>query len=316
MEKISFIAPCFNEEAVIEEYYARLCRVAEHYAQYAFEFVVVNDASIDRSAAILDSLATKDERLVVIHLAANAGQQTALFAGIQAASGDINVTLDIDLQDPPETLEQFLQKINQGFDVVHAQRLSRSKETAFKIISAKMFYRFLSITSRANLIPDCGDFRAFTKPVREAISCYREKNKYLRGIFAIVGFNQTIIQYRRDGRLAGETKYSLFKMIALASDAILNFSRFPIQLMFIVSTLMWSLSLIYLTKALISKFIFGTTIDGWTSIIFFQVFFSGVLLFFIALIGSYVGRIFEQGQGRPDYIVRYTRNVKHDGKDS
>ncbi|MDF4720812.1 glycosyltransferase, partial [Vibrio parahaemolyticus] len=115
---------------------------------------------------------------------------------------------------------------------------------------------------------------------------------------------------------AGETKYSLTKMFTLASDAVLNFSRFPIQLMFVISTLMWSLGLLYLTKALVSKFVFGTTVDGWTSIIFFQVFFSGILLFFIALIGSYVGRIFEQGQDRPDYIIRYTRNIKSSDEDS
>ncbi|MBY7817294.1 glycosyltransferase family 2 protein [Vibrio fluvialis] len=316
MDKISFIAPCFNEESVIEEYYTRLCDIANKYGQYSFEFVVVNDASVDKSAIILDKLAMEDERLVIVHLAANVGQQTALFAGIEAATGDINITIDIDLQDPPEVLTQFLEEIDKGFDIVHARRLSRSNETAFKLISAKLFYRFLSLTSPAHLIEDCGDFRAFNKPVREAISGYREKHKYLRGIFAIVGFNQTIIQYERDGRHAGETKYSLTKMIALASDAVLNFSRFPIQLMFVISTLMWSLGLLYLTKALVSKFVYGTTVDGWTSIVFFQVFFSGILLFFIALIGSYVGRIFEQGQDRPDYIIRYTRNVKRSDEDS
>ncbi|MFC1234447.1 glycosyltransferase family 2 protein [Vibrio sp. F74] len=316
MDKISFIAPCFNEESVIEEYYARLCSIAERYDRYMFEFVVVNDASEDKSAAILDQLAMQDRRLVIVHLAANVGQQTALFAGIEVATGDINITIDIDLQDPPELMEQFLEKVGEGFDIVHAQRLSRSNETPFKIISAKLFYRFLSFASSANLIEDCGEFRAFTKPVREAITSFREKHKYLRGIFAIVGFNQTIVQYKRNGRHAGETKYSLAKMIALASDAVLNFSRFPIKLMFMISTLMWSLSLIYLTKAFLSKFIYGTAVDGWTSIIFFQIFFSGVLLFFIALIGSYVGRIFEQGQDRPDYIVRYTQNIKRNDENS
>lgn len=312
MDRISFIAPCFNEESVIEEYYSRLCDIAERYPHYEFEFVIVNDASEDRSAVILDGLATKDSRVLVVHLAANVGQQTALFAGIEIASGDINITIDIDLQDPPELIEQFLEKIDQGFDIVHAQRLSRSDETTFKVMSAKLFYRFMSLTSRAHLIEDCGDFRAFTKPVRETVATYREKHKYLRGIFAIVGFNQTIVQYERDGRHAGQSKYSLAKMIALASDAMINFSRFPIQLMFIISTLMWSLSLIYLVKALISKFVFHTTVDGWTSVIFFQVFFSGILLFFIALIGSYVGRIYEQGQSRPDYVIRYTKNTNKD----
>jgi len=312
MEKISFIAPCYNEQSVINEYYLRLCAIADKHSQFQFEFVVVDDASEDSSPILLDELARKDNRLKVIHLAANTGQQTALFAGIEAATGDINITIDIDLQDPPELLDQFIPKIAQGYEVIHAQRLSRSNETAFKRISAKLFYRFLSMTSPAHLIEDCGDFRAFTKPVRETVASYKEKHKYLRGIFAIVGFNQTIIQYKREGRHAGVSKYSLAKMLALASDAMLNFSRFPIQLMFIISTLMWLMGLIYLTKALISRFVFGTTVDGWTSIIFFQVFFSGILLFFIALIGSYVGRIYEQGQARPDYVIRYTKNADKD----
>ena len=137
MDKISFIAPCFNEESVIEEYYSRLCEIAKQYDQYLFEFVVVNDASFDKSAVILDKLAMADERLVIVHLAANVGQQTALFAGIEAATGDINITIDIDLQDPPEVITQFLKEIDKGFDIVHAQRLSRRNETAFKLISAK-----------------------------------------------------------------------------------------------------------------------------------------------------------------------------------
>ena len=309
METISFIAPCYNEEDIIHEYYRRVCAIAEQYSQYAFEFVVVNDASYDRSSVILDELAEKDARLKVIHLAANAGHQTALFAGIEAASGDINITLDIDLQDPPELLEQFLEKIQHGYEVVHAQRESRKNETLFKLASAKLFYRFLSLTSSVHLIENSGDFKAFTKPVREAVIQFKEKHKYLRGVFVIIGFNQTVIQYQREARYAGTTKYSLAKMCKLASDATLNFSRFPIRLMFIISILMWSLGLLYLIKALVSKFVFGTTVDGWTSIIFFQVFFSGIILSFMSVLGAYVGRIYEQGQGRPDYVVRATKNI-------
>lgn len=315
MKKISFIAPCYNEELVIEEYYGRLCKLSENYKDYEFEFIIVDDGSVDSSAQILDGIASKDYRLAVLHLAANVGHQNALFAGIEIATGDINITIDIDLQDPPELLEKFIAKIEQGFDVVHAQRISRQDETIFKKVSARFFYRFMSLTSTAKLIEDCGDFRAFTKIVRESIIRYKEKHKYLRGIFSTIGFKQSIVKYKREGRHAGSTKYTLRKMLALATDATLNFSRFPIRLMFVISTLMWSLSLIYLLKALISKFMFDATVDGWTSIIFFQVFFSGVLLFFIALIGSYVGRIYEQGQDRPNYIIHYTVNV-NDRKDN
>jgi polyisoprenyl-phosphate glycosyltransferase len=310
MKVISFISPCYNEEKVIDEYWSRVSKVADLYPQYCFEFVVVNDGSQDKSPMILDEIARRDKRLKVVHLAANVGHQIALFAGIEAARGDINITIDIDLQDPPELLEQFLLKINEGYQVVHGQRTSRDGETVFKLMTAKAYYRILSITSSTSLVRDCADFRAFTKEVREVIIRYQEKHKYLRGIFAIIGFEQTVIQYERQSRYAGETKYSLGKMMSLASDGLINFSRFPIRLMFIVSTLMWLLGLGYLVKAMVSKLVFGTVVDGWTSIIFFQVFFSGILLFFMALLGAYVGRIYEQGQARPDYIIRYTRNIE------
>lgn len=315
MRIISLIAPCYNEDSVIEQYYLRICSVADRHKEYEFEFVVVDDASVDQSLAILDRLAQKDPRLKVIHLAANVGHQTALFAGIENATGDINVTLDIDLQDPPELLSEFLAKIDLGFDVVHAQRKSRSGESPFKLISAKLFYQVIKHTSRVKIIKDCGDFRAFTKPVRQTIIRFRERHKFLRGLFVLVGFKQTIIQYERCARYGGETKYTLIKMTNLAVDAMLNFSQFPIRLMFIVSSLMWSLGFIYLVKAMFSRFVFGTAIEGWTSIIFFQVLFTGVLLFFIALLGAYIGRIYEQGQSRPLYWIRYTKNIDqdHDG---
>jgi dolichol-phosphate mannosyltransferase len=162
--------------------------------------------------------------------------------------------------------------------------------------------------SNVELISNCGDFRAFTKPVRLTISNFHEKHIYLRGLFVLIGFNQAIIQYDRDKRYAGETKYTVRKMFKLAIDAILSFSHFPIRFIFYLSLIMWSTSLIYLIKALFSRFMFGTAIEGWTSIIFFQVFSTGILLSFIALLGSYIGRIYEQGQQRPRYWESYRKN--------
>ncbi|ABV36990.1 glycosyltransferase, group 2 family protein [Shewanella sediminis HAW-EB3] len=312
MQKISFIAPCYNEEENISEFYKRVKSVAREFDDFEFEFVIVNDGSHDESETILDKLADIEPRLVVIHLAQNMGHQTALFAGIEAADGDINITLDIDLQDPPEMLAKFLEKIEQGYEIVHAQRSVRNGETVFKILTAKFFYKFIKLVSKLDLIDNSGDFRAFTKPVRIIISQFREKHKFLRGLFVLVGFAQTSIKYERHERLAGETKYTLAKMIRLAVDATLNFSHFPIHLMFVVSSLMWSLSLLYLFAAVLAKFVFGTAIQGWTSIVFLQVFFAGVLLFFIALLGAYIGRIYEQGQDRPLYWIRKVRNYKGD----
>ncbi|MBV1883858.1 MAG: glycosyltransferase family 2 protein [Pseudomonadales bacterium] len=309
MKSASFIAPCYNEELVIEEYYRRVTAVAEKTPQYEFEIVIVNDGSTDRSREILDQLAEKDKRVKVIHLAANQGHQTALFAGIEHASSDINIVLDLDLQDPPELFEEFVSKFDEGYQVIHAQRTKRPNETFFKLMSAKIFYKLLKFISNIELIENCGDFRAFTKEVRETICLFKEKHKFLRGLFVLVGYRQTVIQYDRDKRYSGETKYTLFKMLNLAADAVLSFSQFPIRLILIMSFIMWGASLIYLTKALISHFVFSQTIPGWTSIIFLQVFFTGLILFFMATIGTYIGRVFEQGQQRPAYWIDYKKNL-------
>ena len=310
MKNACFIAPCYNEELGIEEYYRRVSAVAEKNPQYEFEFIIVNDGSTDNSREILNALAKKDLRLKVIHLAANQGHQTALFAGIEHAKGDINIVLDLDLQDPPELFDEFVAKINEGYQVIHAQRRTRSNETFFKIVTAKFFYKLMKFFSNIKLIENCGDFRAFTKEVRGTICLFREKHKFLRGLFVLIGYRQTIIQYDRDKRYSGKSKYTFFKMLNLAVDAILSFSQFPIRLILMSSFAMWGISLIYLFKAMASHFIFNQTVSGWTSIIFLQVFFTGIILFFMATIGSYIGRIYEQGQQRPAYWVESKKNLK------
>lgn len=309
MSKISIICPCFNEEEVIEEYYSQIKKISKELESYDIEYIVVNDASTDRSAIILDKIARHDEKFKVLHLAANVGHQLALFAGIEAADGDYQITIDIDLQDPPEEILKIVKKLEEGYEIVNTKRINREGESIFKLFSANFFYKLLSSTSSVKLINNSGDFKGFTRQVKDAIVMYKEKHKYLRGIFATIGFNQTCINYNRNKRHAGKTKYSLTKMLILASDAMINFSSFPIKLMLLIASGMWGLGLVYLAKALISKFFWGTTVDGWTSIIFLQVFFSGIILFFIALLGIYIGKIYEQGKNRPDYIIRYSKNI-------
>lgn len=312
MKKVSFIAPCYNEELVINEYYRRVSAVAEKHPGYDFEFIIVNDGSKDNSAEILNRLADSDKRVKVLHFAANQGHQTALFAGIEHAHGDINIALDIDLQDPPELFEVFAEKIEAGFDVVHAQRSKRVKESWFKLITARIFYKLLRFTANIELIENCADFRAFSKPARETICTFREKHKFLRGMFVLIGFRQTIIQYERDARFDGETKYTLSKMISLAFDAVFSFSQFPIRLILLVSMSMWGISFIYLLWVIVSYFFYQSTVSGWASIVFLQIFFTGLILFFLAVIGSYIGRIYEQGQNRPPYWLISSRNLDNE----
>lgn len=306
---ISLVIPCYNEDLTIEQFYRNVVELARKVDEQRFEFIFVNDGSDDKTEIILNQLAQNDQRVKVLHLAQNRGHQVALTAGLDHAAGDMIVTIDADLQDPPELIVEMLQKIEEGYDVVHTQRRSRNGETVFKLLSANFFYRLMSFVANTPIIENCGDFRAITRPVLDTVLYFRTPHRFLRGIFAQIGFNQCIIPYDRDFRYAGNTKFPLFKMLTFSLDAILGFSSTPIRIITWLSIALWSISLIYLAKALIEHFFLQITVPGWTSIIVMQFFFTGLTLFCIAIIGAYVGRIFEQGQKQPLYWLHYTRNI-------
>lgn len=309
IKKISFIIPCYNEAEVLPEFYRRLDLLSQELHKYDLEFLFVNDGSTDSSAEILNGLAERDKRIKVLHFAKNQGHQIALTAGMDFSTGDVIVTIDADLQDPPELVKEMLAKIEEGYQVVHAQRRKRAGESPFKLITAWIFYKLMSRLSTQELIENCGDFRAFTRPVLRAICGFRERHRFLRGLFVLVGFRQCIIQYDRDRRYAGETKYPFRKMLNLAINATLSFSSSPIRLITWISFLLWSFSLIYLVKALLDHFFFNKTVPGWTSIIILLTFYTGLILFSMGIIGSYIGRIFDQGQRRPLYWLQEVRNI-------
>jgi dolichol-phosphate mannosyltransferase len=312
MTRVSLVAPCYNELEVLPEFYARVCRLAENTPACAFEFLFVDDGSTDGAAALLDSLADKDPRVKVLHLARNQGHQIALTAGMDFASGDIVVTLDADLQDPPEIVPDLLAKIAEGYDIVHAQRRTRSGETSFKLVTARAFYRVLHAMASEGLLEDCGDFRAFTRPVLLAACSFRERHRFLRGTFALLGFRQAVIAYDRDPRPAGRTKFPLRRMLGFAIDGILSFSSAPLRSVLWLAILLWAVTLIFLARACIGHFILGRTVPGWTSMVVLLTFFSGLNLFCLSVIGAYVGRTFEQGQRRPLYWCSSLKNVDID----
>jgi len=312
VEMISVVVPCYNEEATIEEFYQRSQAVADSLTQCGFELIFVNDCSTDLTGSILNKLAAKDPSVKVLHLAQNRGHQIALTAGLDLAFGDMIVTIDADLQDPPELIHKMLKKIEEGFDIVHAQRRHRKGETRFKLLTAWLFYRLMRWFSNTAIIENCGDFRAFTLPVKAALSAFRAPHRFLRGTFVQLGFQQCVIPYDRDARYGGQTKYPFFKMLNLSIDALLGFSAAPIRIISFMSILLWAISLVYLIKSLIYHFIFKLTVPGWTSIVVLLFFFTGLILFSIAIIGSYVGRIFIQGQRQPLYWLSDARNIDPD----
>ena len=310
--KISFVVPCFNEAEVLPEFYRRASGAAKRLSAYEFEFIFVNDGSVDATSGILNSLAAGDRRVKVLHFARNQGHQAAITAGLDFSQGDIVVTMDADLQDPPELIAEIIGKIQEGYQVVHMQRRTRGGETRFKRVTAWGFYKLMRWLTGDHIIENSGDFRALTRPVLKTVQGFREEHRFMRGIFASLGFRQCVVQYDRDPRFAGKTKYTFGKMLKLALDAVLSFSSVPIKVISWFAVFSWLVSLLYLIKALVDHFIFKITVQGWTSIIILLTFFSGVIIFCLGIIASYIGRIFEQGKQRPIYWLSDVRNINFD----
>lgn len=317
MEKrtVTFVVPCYNEATVIPEFVRRIQLLERDLRGYSVECLFVNDGSVDETANLLNSLAESDPRMKVLHFARNQGHQAALTAGMDFAAGEVIITIDADLQDPPELAVEMLKRIDEGYQVVHAQRRSRAGETGFKRFTAWSFYKIMRRMAKGDIIENSGDYRAFTRPVLQTVRSFRERHRFLRGIFATIGFRQCVVPYDRDGRFAGSSKYTLRKMISLAVNGMLSFSSAPLRMISWLSILLWTMSLGYLAAALMAHYVYHETVPGWTSLVILLTFFTGIILFCLGIIGSYVGRIFEQGQGRPLYWLSDVRNIeaRHDG---
>lgn len=306
---VSFVLPCYNEAKGIHMMMDRLEALAAARPHLDFEFVFVNDGSRDDTAVKLDAFAARDERVKVVHLARNMGHQIALTAGLDFARGDAVCILDADLQHPPELVDDMLAKVAEGYDIVHAQRTNREGESAFKALTAKAYYKLLSAISHDEVAPQCGDFRMITKRVVEVVRRFREPHRYMRGLFFSLGFRQCLVSYDCGERCAGETKYTLRKMLNLASAGIISCSSAPVTFLLTCAAALWGASLLYLAYALVQHAM-GETIPGWTSLVVLLTFFTGLVLFSLWIIALYVSKIYEQGRMRPLYWLAGTRNVR------
>jgi glycosyltransferase involved in cell wall biosynthesis len=302
---ISIIIPCFNEELVIAETYKRTAKVMKNIKAQGFEIIFINDGSKDATLSILKQIANEDKTVKILNFSRNFGHQPAVTAGISACIGDIAIIIDADLQDPPELFPDMLKKhLDENANVVYGQRESRSGETFFKKLSAKLFYRTINYLSNTPLPVDTGDFRLIDKHVIEAFKNLPEKNKYIRGLISWVGFKQVPIMYQREERFAGETKYPLSKMIKFASTSMLYFSKKPLKLALTLGFLSLLIGLL-LGIYVISGLYFrpDTVVSGWPSIIISIIFFGGVQLITIGVLGEYLGNVFDEIKNRPEYII-------------
>lgn len=309
-KKISVVIPMYYEEEVAEVCYDRVSNVLENLEEYDYEIIFVNDGSKDRTLEILKEFAKKDLHVKIISFSRNFGHQAAVTAGIKYVTGDAIVIMDADLQDPPELIPDMLELWKEGSEVIYGKRNTRKGESAFKLLTAKMFYDFLNAMSEVEIPKNTGDFRLVDRKVIDVINILPEHNKFLRGLFSWVGFEQKEFLYDRPKRELGETKYPLKKMLKLAKDGIISFSTKPLKLLGGLGALSILLSFAILIYSVCSYiFKWNNLTAGWTSIMVSITFFSGIQLFSLWLMSEYVSRIYDESKKRPEYIIKDKINL-------
>ncbi len=312
-ELISLVVPCYNESEVFPHLRQALAALADRIGgEFDVEMVLVDDGSKDATWTRIQEFAHCDERVRGIGLSRNFGHQAALTCGYDLAKGAAIVSMDADLQDPPEVVEEMVRKWREGYDLVQAVRLRREGETRFKLWSAAVFYRLIRAFGARHVTADAGDFRLMSRRALDAFNHMREYHRFIRGMVGLVGFRTTEVYYHRQGRKAGTTKYPFRKMLAFAADAIVSFSTVPLKLSFLAALLISAITLGYLALATIRHFVWGAHLEpGWTSLILSIVVLGASNLISIGILGEYVGRTYEQVKQRPLYYVQDTTSTEH-----
>lgn len=309
MKKLAVIVPCYNEEAVITESYRRTKLVMQSLPNPT-EIIYINDGSWDQTRELLDAIALSDPEVKVIHFSRNFGHQPAVTAGINNCDADIAIILDADMQDPPELIPDIVKlQEAESANVVYCVRKSREGEGFFKLFSARAFYRLMNYMSEVHFPLDTGDFRLVDRKVMNEFDRFKEHGKYIRGLISWVGFHQVPFYYEREARIAGETKYPLRKMLKFASTAMLYFSKKPLRLATSLGFISVVLGILLAIWFMLGKIYgFSNAETGWTSIMTSIIFFGGVQLLTVGVLGQYVGILFDEIKARPEYIIDEKRN--------
>jgi len=303
---ISIVAPVFNEEENIEEFYLRVKKALDKETKN-WEIIFVDDGSSDKSIEILAQLNKNNGKVKIIGLSRNFGKELALTAGLDSAKNDVIVPIDVDLQDPPELIPKMLKLWKEGFDVVLAVRSKRNNESWVKKSTAELFYKFLGNISEIKIPRNTGDFRLIDRKVLVSIKDLRETQRFMKGIFSWVGYKTTSISYERDSRYAGKTKWNYWKLWNFALEGITSFSTLPLRLATYIGMLVSFSSLAYLTFIIYKVISTGVDVPGYASTLTIILFLGGVILFFMGVIGEYIGRIYLEVKNRPLYIIRHKK---------
>ena len=303
MKVVTVLIPCFNEEDNLGTLYQRLKSITCKLENYKFQILLVNDGSKDNTLKKMKELHKIDDAVSYLSLSRNFGKENAMLAGLDYAEGDAVILMDADLQDPPELIPQMLQEWEHGFDDVYARRRNRAGETWLKKTTAFWYYRILRKFADIDIPADVGDFRLLDRQAVDALCSLREKQRYTKGLFCWIGYNKKELLFDRDPRAAGNSKMNFLKLLGLAIDGITSFSVAPLRLASVLGLLISSAAFVYLLFVIVKTVLFGDPVAGYPSMISIILFMGGIQLVVLGIIGEYVGRIFYEAKGRPDYLV-------------
>lgn len=301
---VSILVPCYNEEAVLHEFYRRTVQVIDGISRYNFQFMFVNDGSKDHTLDIMRELHEEDSRVSYVDLLRNFGKEIAMIAGIDYLTGDAAIIMDADLQDPPELIPEMISWWEKGYQDVSAKRRSRAGESFFKKWSSHAFYTILQKMSSVPMQRDVGDFRLLDKQCLNALRLMRESQRYTKGLFSWIGFEKKEVLFDRDARAAGKTKWNYWKLLNLAIEGITSFTIAPLRASAFVGCILAFIAILYMLFIVLRTLICGEDVPGYPSLISIILFIGGIQLFFLGIIGEYLGRVFNESKFRPLYLVK------------
>ena len=300
---LSIVTPAYNEAENLGEFYSRVINATNN-LNLEIEIIYINDGSQDSTIDIITKQRQIDNRITIIDLSRNFGKEIALTAGLDYSSGDAVIVIDADLQDPPELITKLVEKWREGYDVVNAKRIKRKGESLLKKVMSYIYYRLLFYLSDINVPRDTGDFRLLNKNALDALLKLREKHRYMKGLFVWVGFKQKEIEYEREARFKGKTKWGFFSLFNLAFDGLTSFSIMPLRLASTIGFLSALIGFFYGAVIVFKTLFFHEPVAGFTSLVVLVTFFGGIQLLSIGIIGEYIGRIFNETKNRPLYVVK------------
>ena len=303
MKKITIIIPAYNEEESLNALYERISKIMNSMENYEFELLFINDGSKDKTLSMIKELRSKDNRVCYVDFSRNFGKEIAMIAGLDYATGDCVIIMDADLQDPPELIPQMVELWEQGYDDVYAKRRSRAGETWLKKFTSKMYYKVLQSLTKVEIQKDTGDFRLLDRRCVNALRKMRENGRCSKSMFSWIGYNKKEIMYDRDPRFAGQTKWNYKKLIDLAIDGITSFTTSPLRIATYISIPTFLTLLIYFIYVIVKCIRLNIAIQAFQATILLILFFAGIQIILIGIMGEYLGRIFNESKNRPLYLV-------------